>query len=218
LLAGLVLVSAGPAALAKPIAFTHGTTVMGEYGAGTMTEAQVFYAPKYFLSVGGGYTELSSDIDGRRREITYTRVNYLLKRWNLADAQANVFGWGGVGQAYLSELDDHVFAWNAGAQVDYVDANGLSAVRLRKDEDTYAVWDPIVADITGLLSDDDIARLSGVLDDNSSAAIMLFENTWATRFVDAVLRANGELVLNERIPRRVVDEVLAAATASEAAS
>jgi hypothetical protein len=114
-----VLVSAGSAASAKPIAFAQGTTVMAEYGAGTMTEAQVFYAPKYFLSVGGGYTELSSDIDGRYREITYARANYLLKRWNLADAQANVFGWGGVGQAYLSELDDHVFAWNAGAQVDY---------------------------------------------------------------------------------------------------
>jgi hypothetical protein len=79
------------------------------------------------------------------------------------------------------------------------------------DEDTYAVWDPIVSDITGLLSDDDVQRLSGVMEDNSSAAIMLFENTWATRFVDAVLRAKGELVLNERIPRRVIEEVLAAA-------
>ena len=41
-------------ALAKPIAFSHGTTVMAEYGAGTMNEAQVFYAPKYFLSLGAG--------------------------------------------------------------------------------------------------------------------------------------------------------------------
>lgn len=118
-LLGLALVSVGSAALAKPIAFAHGTTVMAEYGAGTMTEAQVFYAPKYFLSVGGGYTELTSDIDGRRREITYGRVNYLFKRWNLAEAQANVFGWGGAGHAYVSELDGHAFAWNAGAQIDY---------------------------------------------------------------------------------------------------
>jgi hypothetical protein len=29
---------------AKPIAFSQGTTVMAEYGAGTMKEAQVFYA------------------------------------------------------------------------------------------------------------------------------------------------------------------------------
>src|SRR5689334_24156398 len=104
---------------AKPIAFAHGTTMMAEYGAGTMNEAQVFYAPKYFLSVGGGYLELKSDIDGRRREITYARANYLVKRWNLEAAQANVFTWGGAGQAYVSETNDHAFAWNVGAQVDY---------------------------------------------------------------------------------------------------
>jgi len=117
--AGSVLAGAGMLAQAKPIAFSHGTTVMAEYGAGTMTEAQVFYAPKYFLSLGGGYLELDSSIDHRRREIAYARVNYLAKRWNMEDAQANVFVWGGAGQAYVSELNEHQFAGNAGAQFDY---------------------------------------------------------------------------------------------------
>jgi hypothetical protein len=117
--AGLVLAGACAVATAKPIAFSHGTTVMAEYGAGTMTEAQVFYAPKYFLSLGGGYLELRGDIDHRRREITYARLNYLVKRWNREAAQANVFAWGGAGQAYVSETNSHEFAWNAGAQVDY---------------------------------------------------------------------------------------------------
>jgi len=104
---------------AKPIAFAHGTTVMAEYGAGTMNEAQVFYAPKYYLSLGGGVLSLDSDIDGRRRDITYLRANYLLKRWNMEAAQANVFVWGGAGQAWVSESDSHAFAWNTGAQLDY---------------------------------------------------------------------------------------------------
>jgi hypothetical protein len=107
------------AAGAKPIAFAHGTTVMAEYGAGTMVEAQVFYAPKYYLSLGPGYLELDSDVDDRRREIVYARVNYLAKRWNMESAQANVFVWGGAGQAYVSETNDHTFTGNAGAQVDY---------------------------------------------------------------------------------------------------
>ena len=51
--AGALLLG-GTSAVAKPIAFAHGTTVMAEYGAGTMKEAQVFYAPKYFLSLGAG--------------------------------------------------------------------------------------------------------------------------------------------------------------------
>ena len=51
----------GPlSAIAKPIAFAEGTTVMAEYGAGTMTEAQAFYAPRFDLSVGGGHVELAS--------------------------------------------------------------------------------------------------------------------------------------------------------------
>jgi hypothetical protein len=37
----------------------------------------------------------------------------------MPDAQANVFAWGGLGRAYLDELEAHRFAWNAGAQVDY---------------------------------------------------------------------------------------------------
>jgi hypothetical protein len=119
LLAGLSLASVMPMAQAKPIAFSHGTTVMAEYGAGTMTEAQLFYAPKYFYSLGGGYLELESDIDHRRREITYARLNYLVKRWNMDAAQANVFTWGGAGQAYVSETNRHELAWNAGAQADY---------------------------------------------------------------------------------------------------
>jgi hypothetical protein len=104
---------------AKPIAFAQGTTVMAEYGAGTMKEAQVFYAPRYFLSLGGGYVELESDIDHRRREIAYARVNYLVKRWNMESAQANVFAWGGAGHAYTSDTNTHLFTGNAGAQVDY---------------------------------------------------------------------------------------------------
>jgi hypothetical protein len=119
-LAGIVLLALLPVmAHAKPIAFAHGTTVMAEYGAGTMKEAQVFYAPKYFLSLGAGYLQLDSDIDGRRREITYARVNYLAKRWNMESAQANVFVWGGAGQAYVSETNHHPFTGNAGAQIDY---------------------------------------------------------------------------------------------------
>ena len=119
-LAGFVLLALLPVmAGAKPIAFAHGTTAMAEYGGGTMKEAQVFYAPRYFLSLGPGYLELESDIDHRRREITYARVNYLAKRWNMEAAQANVFVWGGAGQAYLSETNDHQFTGNAGAQIDY---------------------------------------------------------------------------------------------------
>ncbi|HEY7871851.1 MAG TPA: hypothetical protein VIC31_03950, partial [Rudaea sp.] len=75
---------------AKPSAFANGTTIMAEYGAGTMEEVQAFYAPYYWLSLGGGSLRLDSDETDRTRSIEYLRVNYLAKRWNLDDAQANV--------------------------------------------------------------------------------------------------------------------------------
>jgi hypothetical protein len=107
----------------KPIAFANGTTVMAEYGAGTMTEVQAFYAPSYRYSVGASYLALRSDIDDRERDITYARFNYLPKRWNLEAAQANIFLWGGIGNAHVSDADmdnsDNVFAWNTGGQFDY---------------------------------------------------------------------------------------------------
>jgi hypothetical protein len=104
---------------AKPIAFNDGTTVMAEYGAGTMNELQLFHAPRYFYSVGGGYLELKSDTDERTRYITYARLNYLLKRWNREAAQGNVFAWGGVGSGRTGESDEREATWNTGLQLDY---------------------------------------------------------------------------------------------------
>src|SRR5262245_9919215 len=115
----LCAVGLGPLAHSKPIAFANGTTVMAEYGAGTMRELQAFYAPRYFISAGLGHTALDSDIDDRSRDITYGRVNYLVKRWNLENAQANIFTWGGVGAATTGADAHSRFAWNGGAQIDY---------------------------------------------------------------------------------------------------
>lgn len=114
----LALACASPVA-AKPIAFANGTTIMAEYGAGTMLEGQAFYAPTYWLSTGGGYVRFDSDIHDVNREIAYLRVNYLAKRWNLPSAQANVFVWGGLGSAAGNTFDGTRLARNVGAQVDY---------------------------------------------------------------------------------------------------
>jgi hypothetical protein len=106
-------------AQAKPIAFANGTTVMAEYGAGTMRDVEAFYAPYYWLSLGATLERTDSDIDGTRRNIGTLRANYLLKRWNLDDAQANVFVWGGLGSATGNRFRGSVLDRNAGFQADY---------------------------------------------------------------------------------------------------
>jgi len=118
-LASAVALAASKGVVAKPIAFTGGSTVMAEYGAGTMEELQFFYAPRYDFSYGAGHLRLDSDETTKTRNITYARLNYLAHRWNLDDAQANIFVWGGMGGATGNTFSGSVFTGNAGAQADY---------------------------------------------------------------------------------------------------
>jgi hypothetical protein len=66
---------------------------------------------------------------------------------------------------------------------------------------------------SGLLSDEDIDEAGGVLEPGTSAALLVFENTWAGPFAAAVRRSGGQLVSSGRIP---VQAVLAALDAAEA--
>ena len=118
-LAWLALATAPALAVPKPIAFADGTTVMAEYGADTMKEVQVFYAPRYDYSVGGGHVQFDSDGSHKSERISYARLNYLAHRWNLDAAQANVFAWGGAGTATANYFRRAEVAANAGAQADY---------------------------------------------------------------------------------------------------
>ncbi len=77
------------------------------------------------------------------------------------------------------------------------------------DEDAYLGWDPIVSDISGYLTEDDAMLIADSLEPNSSAALMLFENMWALQLVQAIANANGEVLISERIPRAVIEELVA---------
>lgn len=118
-LGGCLAVAWVTSAWSKPIAFADGTTVMAEYGAGTMQEIQIFYAPRFDYSVGGGHVDFTSDEDGKTEHITYARLNWLAHRWNLDSAQANVFAWGGIGSATGNSFAGSSVTGNAGAQADY---------------------------------------------------------------------------------------------------
>jgi hypothetical protein len=67
---------------------------------------------------------------------------------------------------------------------------------------------------SGLLTDDDIGEAAGALEPGTSAALLVFENTWAGPFAAAVRRSGGQLVASGRIP---VQQVLAALDAAETA-
>jgi uncharacterized membrane protein len=61
-----------------------------------------------------------------------------------------------------------------------------------------------------LLSDEDFELAAEALEPNSSAALLVWEQLWAERIVDAIRNAGGQLVAGERIPAEVVEAVRAA--------
>ena len=75
------------------------------------------------------------------------------------------------------------------------------------DDDEHGHFDPIVSDITGLLNQDDVKQLTADWEPRTTAVVALFENVWAGQFRRAVEEAGGEVVLSERIPRRVIDQL-----------
>ena len=66
---------------------------------------------------------------------------------------------------------------------------------------------------SGLVSEEDIDEAGGVMEPGTSAALLVFENTWAAPFATAVRRSGGQLAASGRIP---VQAVLAALDAAEA--
>ncbi len=65
---------------------------------------------------------------------------------------------------------------------------------------------------SGLIQDDDVEEAGSALEPGTSAALLVYENTWAGPFAAAVRRSGGQLVASGRIP---VQDLLAALDAAE---
>ena len=78
-----------------------------------------------------------------------------------------------------------------------------------------AEFDVFAGASSGLLSDDDLAEAGNALEPGTSAALLVYENSWAAPFAAAVRRSGGQLVASGRIP---VQDVLAALDAAEASA
>ena len=72
--------------------------------------------------------------------------------------------------------------------------------------------DLVAIDITepGSLSHEDAEEIAEDLEPNSSAALIAWENVWATKLVSALRDADAVLIDSVRIPAEVVEAVLTA--------
>lgn len=141
-LIGAGLLAAG-AAHAAPMGFAGSAMTMFDYDESwRMVSAN--YALTRSDAVGASVSELRPEY-GRARE-TLTQLEYvrLLRRWNLSDAQANVWLFGGLGELDRGAAGSNL-AWSPGVQADYETTRVYAAATARLyragsvDRDVYSV-------------------------------------------------------------------------------
>jgi Family of unknown function (DUF6325) len=132
------------------------------------------------------------------------------------------------GDVELGPIDYLVVEWPAGQQptgeglpllVDLVDRGLIRVLDLafvRKEEDGRIVGldlgdldgDPVLTVFdgasSGLLGDDDYAEAGAAIEPGCSAALLVYENTWAAPFATAVRRGGAQMVASGRIPTNAI--------------
>jgi len=89
-----------------------------------------------------------------------------------------------------------------------VDGSVVGAELEDTGSEVFQAFESLTVDRGGLLNDDDLHDIADALDPNSSAAIIVWEDLWATRFANAVADSGGVLVDIARIPRDIVQAAL----------
>jgi hypothetical protein len=84
------------------------------------------------------------------------------------------------------------------------------------DDSVLAVFNPLKAEISGMIQVEDIEMIGEKLENNCTAAVILFENLWAINFVKAVENANGRAVMHVRIPHEDVVDAMEKIASEEA--
>ena len=116
--AALVCSSPAGTAVAAPMGFKDSWMAMGDFGPG-WREAWVNYAITSRDAVGAGALYMRSDDGSKTRTLAEANYTRLLQRWNLTDAQANIWFFMGAGAISGNDFAGTRAAVAPGFQVDY---------------------------------------------------------------------------------------------------
>lgn len=94
------------------------------------------------------------------------------------------------------------------------DADGTVTAFEYDELDEAAAFVELDGEAGGLLGDEDTTIAAEMLEPNSSAALIVWEDRWAAPLATAVRNAGGIVVAGERIPHAIVEEAIAELAAS----
>ena len=85
------------------------------------------------------------------------------------------------------------------------DADGnVQAVEF-DDDDDLALFNALDGEVGGFISEEDVAYAADALEPNSSAALLIWEDVWATPFVEAMRNSGGVLIEGSRSPHDLIE-------------
>lgn len=77
------------------------------------------------------------------------------------------------------------------------------------EDETGAQFRQFQSELNDLVNLEDLLAVAEELEPNSSAAVLVWEDLWASKLATAMRNANGRLLDLERLPREVVQDALA---------
>ena len=138
-------------------------------------------------------------------EIELGPIDYIVVEWP-ADRQPN-----GEAFPHLIDLVDRGIIRVLDFAVITVGEDGsIAGLDLNTLDESLTVFDGASS---GLLNDEDYAEAAGVLEPGATAALLIYENTWAAPFATALRKNGAHLVANGRIP---INEIISALDELEA--
>ena len=90
------------------------------------------------------------------------------------------------------------------------DADGNTSIIELADESVSEAFDQITDSQFDLLSEADLSDIASGLEPSSAAMVIVWENSWATRFASAIREGRGRVAMLERIPRENVERAITA--------
>jgi hypothetical protein len=74
-----------------------------------------------------------------------------------------------------------------------------------EDHHDVALFAALDGEVGGFISDEDVAYAAADLEPNSSAALLIWEDVWATPFVEALRASGAVLIEGSRIPHDLIE-------------
>lgn len=94
----------------------------------------------------------------------------------------------------------------------FVRKDGEGKVKIVELEDSgiAEAFTNVDGDVFDLINASDVESLAEDLPNGSAAGLIVWENTWATKFAEAVRASKGRVVTNLRIPHSIVEAAMRA--------